>query len=353
MKIMICFRLKKEDPISLLGANCAKALRRFGHDVHIFDTSEIGPLEKYFFKPLNLTLSNLRITRSDPVGRNSKYIFHARRDRMFTGMVNNLKPQLIFIIGFPPLAPEVLLEAKKKSILVGWDTGNPMDLEDVIETVFNYNFIFSISRYSVNELRKQNLENTFFLPHGVDSNLYRKLNLSPKEARPYQCDIGFIGSWYEIRQIILENLVDFDLGIWGPRWKYKKRENKSLYPFVKGKGLFKGEVVKLYNTAKINLNINAWYGVMQSGMNMRVFEVPACNGFLMTDYDEELSDFFQVGEDVETFRDIEELRDKIKFYLREENIREKVALRGYEKVTSHHTFIHRMQDMLQIVANGK
>ncbi len=352
VKILVCYRFKKRDPLSLLGVHCAEALRNLGHDVHTFDTSDIGPLEKYFFKPVNLTLSNLRITRSDPVGRNSKYLFHARRNRMFRFKVNKFKPQLIFIIGYPPLAQEVLLEAKKNSILVGWDTGNPMDLEDVMETVFYYDFIFSISRYSVNELRKRNLGNTFYLPHGVDPHLYRKLNLHPKEARPYQCQIAFVGIWYEIRQKILEDLVDFDLGIWGPRWKNKKRENKLLYPFVKGTGLFEGEVVKLYNTAKINLNINAWYGAMQSGMNMRVFEVPACNGFFITDYDEELSEFFRLGEEIETFRDIEELKDKIKFYLCQENVREKVSLKGFEKVRSHHTYKHRMQDILRIVTSG-
>jgi spore maturation protein CgeB len=111
-------------------------------------------------------------------------------------------------------------------------------------------------------------------------------------------------------------------------------------------------VVRFYNAARINLNISAWSGGIDSGINLRIFDVPACGGFLMRDYTEELPEVFKIREEIEAYQSLEEMRDTLKYYLNHDGVREKIALKGYERVRKDHTFHQRMLELLQIVKNG-
>ena len=186
----------------------------------------------------------------------------------------------------------------------------------------------------------------------MDPGFCRRMFLSSREMRRFQWEGGFVGYWDENRQALLENLVDFDLGIWGTRWKNKKRRSRILYPFVRGKGLYGENVVRFYNAARINLNISAWSGGIDSGINLRIFYVPACGGFITRDYTEELPEVFKIGEEIEAFQSLEEMRGKLKYYLNHDGVREKIALKGYERVRKDHTFHQRMLELLHIVKNG-
>lgn len=68
----------------------------------------------------------------------------------------------------------------------------------------------------------------------------------------------------------------------------------------------------------------------------------------MTNRQEEAGEYFVPGEDMETFSSIGELLAKTDFYLRHEDLRLKILLRGFEKVMKHHTFEHRIASMLEL-----
>ncbi len=78
--------------------------------------------------------------------------------------------------------------------------------------------------------------------------------------------------------------------------------------------------------SKIVLNISrsTFYGV-ETGLNLRIFETLASGGFLLTDYCDELKDLFSIGEHIETYRDSEDLNDKVSYYLKHEESRKKIA----------------------------
>jgi spore maturation protein CgeB len=46
------------------------------------------------------------------------------------------------------------------------------------------------------------------------------------------------------------------------------------------------------------------------------------------------------------------MRDTLKYYLNHDGVREKIALKGYERVRKDHTFHQRMIELLHIVKNG-
>ena len=102
---------------------------------------------------------------------------------------------------------------------------------------------------------------------------------------------------------------------------------------------------KVFHLSKINLNMTS--KSIQSGLPLRIFDILGCGGFLMTNYQAELSEYFEIGRDLETYSSMDELIDKCAFYLEHEDIRNKITHNGYEKVKQHHTYSHRIAEMLR------
>lgn len=107
------------------------------------------------------------------------------------------------------------------------------------------------------------------------------------------------------------------------------------------------EMPKIFHLSKINLNMTI--KPIQTGLPLRIFDILGCGGFLMTNYQSELPEYFQIGVDLEAYSSMEELVDKCAFYLEHENERQKIALNGYQKVCESHTYTHRLKDMLKLV----
>ncbi len=107
------------------------------------------------------------------------------------------------------------------------------------------------------------------------------------------------------------------------------------------------ELPLFYNACKINFNATSRQ--MSEAVNQRVFDVPACGAFLLTDYQKGLEDLFDVGSEVITYKDKSEIPELVKFYLKYPDERQKVALRGRERVLKEHTYKHRMNSMIEFM----
>lgn len=102
----------------------------------------------------------------------------------------------------------------------------------------------------------------------------------------------------------------------------------------------------VFNQSKINLNITI--PSIESGLPQRVWDIIGSGGFCMTNYQPEVEEYFEIGTDIETFKDFDELKLKSRFYLEHEDIRLKILMNGYKKVTENHTYMHRISKMIQL-----
>lgn len=102
----------------------------------------------------------------------------------------------------------------------------------------------------------------------------------------------------------------------------------------------------VFASSKINLNISL--KCIPSGIPLRGIEVMACKGFLLSNYQPELCEYFVVGEECEIYTSMEELYEKAEFYLRNEEIRDTIASRGFEKIKRDFTFTDRIKKMLMV-----
>ena len=127
----------------------------------------------------------------------------------------------------------------------------------------------------------------------------------------------------------------------------------SMMPRIHNRGLVKTltEMPLVFNHSKININPTA--KSIRSGLPLRIFDVLGCGGFLITNYQAELPDFFTIGEHLDIYRSFEELEYKTDYYLNHPDLRREIAHNGYEYVKNNHTYTIRVGQMIQLAFGGK
>lgn len=127
----------------------------------------------------------------------------------------------------------------------------------------------------------------------------------------------------------------------------------SGLPKADCKGLAKTmtEMPIIFNLSRINLNFTS--KPIRSGIPQRIWDIMGAGGFVLTNYQSELADYFDIGRELETFADGKELLYKIDYYLSHEEQRKEIAANGYEKVRREHSLEQRLGLLLDMaVGNG-
>ncbi|OGV48926.1 MAG: hypothetical protein A2017_00860 [Lentisphaerae bacterium GWF2_44_16] len=96
----------------------------------------------------------------------------------------------------------------------------------------------------------------------------------------------------------------------------------------------------LYNSSKININLTQIQNI--DSIPQRIFHVLAAGGFLLSNYSEELVSVFKPLIHLETFRNVQELKEKINYYLNNENMRLKIAGEGHVEFIKFHKMESRL-----------
>ena len=129
---------------------------------------------------------------------------------------------------------------------------------------------------------------------------------------------------------------------------YTSSENINLEGVdVRPKLNYDNDLPKAYHLSKINLNITLHS--ITSGVPLRVFDIMGVGGFMLTNYQPEIEELFDIGQEIEVFRDLDEMEDKIRYYLKHENARMKIALNGYRTVTEKHSYNLRFYKMMDYI----
>lgn len=126
----------------------------------------------------------------------------------------------------------------------------------------------------------------------------------------------------------------------------------GMIPHIHNRGFAKShtEMPIIFNQSKINLNITA--KSIRSGLSLRIFDILSCGGFLITNYQAELSEFFEPGTELETYSSMEELHDKCAYYLSHDDERMAIARRGYEKTVQCHSYSTRLLQMMDMAVSA-
>lgn len=107
------------------------------------------------------------------------------------------------------------------------------------------------------------------------------------------------------------------------------------------------EMPKVFHLSKINLNITS--RSIESGIPQRVWDIMSVGGFCLTNYQPEIEDYFVIGRDLEVYHDLDELMDKVDYYLKHKDKRIRIAMAGYQKVRDKHNYNIRLTSVLKYI----
>lgn len=138
-------------------------------------------------------------------------------------------------------------------------------------------------------------------------------------------DVGFCGNILN-RVHIIDSLNKFGI-------------KKDI--FVIGK-----DMVDCINSYKIHLNCN-----ISNDINYRTFETTGCGTFLLTNYTPGLEKLFDIGKEIVTYSSIQDLSEKVSYYLNNDDERNRIAKAGYEKSKANHTYYERSKKIIEIIKN--
>ena len=104
------------------------------------------------------------------------------------------------------------------------------------------------------------------------------------------------------------------------------------------------EMPVIFHESRININPTS--KAIRSGIPLRVFDIFACEGFLLSNYQPELCELFTPGEDFVFYDSIEQVPELIDYYLDHEDERARIAHNGYVKVRDEYSYMVRLNRLL-------
>jgi glycosyltransferase involved in cell wall biosynthesis len=160
---------------------------------------------------------------------------------------------------------------------------------------------------------------------GLDNNFFKFMDLEKKY------DVTFIGlplseksGRYKLIKFLKENGINIQLFGWG--W-----DNYSDFKDIYRGPLSSEELVKVLNQSKINLCLSK----NQKGephLKAKPLEASSCKTFALTEYCDEYERLFKQGKEMIMFDGEKDLLNKVKYYLKNEKEREKIAEAAYKRI---------------------
>ena len=149
----------------------------------------------------------------------------------------------------------------------------------------------------------------------------------------------------EKRVNYIANLGGLGVKVWGDEgWRSAEQYGVKYM----GSAGHTHEINKIYSASNINVDINRLY--QMDIVPMRIFDIMACGGFVLSEYSKEIGNIFEIGKEVETYSTLDELVSKIAYYLDHESEALEIAERGREAVLKNHTISGRVKHMLRACA---
>lgn len=124
---------------------------------------------------------------------------------------------------------------------------------------------------------------------------------------------------------------------------------KDLCPGVSHKGTvhYTTEMPFVFSHSKINLNLSL--RSITSGIPLRALDIMGCGGFLLSNYQPELDDYFSNGFEYVYFESVEDLLTKSEYYLSHPKERAEIAANGLHRVATDFSYEHQLTQMFSLL----
>lgn len=207
----------------------------------------------------------------------------------------------------------------------------------------HFDFFTSSDPECRNKYSRAGLPHVIPFPFGANERLYRPLGL------PKRHDVSFVGGWHPAREWLVNRLrkAGVEVAVAGHGWPGGIIEHDAM--------------VRMFNETRINLNLSnsrCWDLRMLASMPIkgarqlrskklfeqikaRHFEINACGTFQLSYYVDGIERCYALGEELAVYLDPDDMIDKVRYYLNNSELRERIASAGLRRTLSEHTFAMR------------
>jgi len=299
-------------------------------------------------------------------------------NRRLVETVKAEKPDLMFTVVWGDLLDhEAVREVSQKTdtVTLNWYCDDHWQFEHLSRHWTPcFNWVTTTAQGALPRYEQLGYKNVIKSQWACNHGLYRKLDL------PLKYDVTFVGLPHGSRRATVKALRDagIDVWVWGTGWETGRLSQRQM--------------IEVFNQSRINLNfseassngspksrLNRWAhryverplnavpggwrvpvmgkaiaarfkrpddgGAVPRQIKGRNFEVPGCGGFLLTGWAENLDAYYRVGEELGVFGGVEDLIEKVRYYLSHEEERKAIALAGYRRTLREHAYAHRFDEI--------
>ncbi len=317
------------------------------------------------FEVIEIMLTNEIIQKKWAEENNINYSERNWLMDIFQAQLVFFEPDVLFAHDNIHLTTEVIKKIKSSNtfvkLVIGYDGIALNNLNRFEEFDIVLSCLESTSNYYTNGSKGK--IKGYFLPLGFDTMVLEKLTISDTRI-PF----SFVGSLVRGQGYHMKRIKDltklannspvkiYSNGMGEPyepyrylqRNRLKKLEFKEFWQVYSIGRKTKTPVfgMDMYNLlASSDITFNCHLdNANGKAANMRLFEATGVGSCLITDYMDNLKDFFDIDNEVVTYKSIPECIDKVKNLLRDDKLRKKISIAGQNKTLSQHTFQSRIID---------
>jgi spore maturation protein CgeB len=328
---------------------CVRALRALGHRVREHDLEPFWPA----YQALMRGMADPRLRAA---GESLRQGLVRIVGEMLLASYTLHPPDLVFALAQAPLDADTLVRIGRLGIPRAlWFCEDFRVMRYWPELARAYDVIFHVQPGAFDAPLREAGGFGHALPMAFDPDVHRPVELSAEERARYAADVSFVGAAYHNRVQFLPALAPLGLRIWGTGWPALP----ALLDCMPEPNAHQSSDAsnRIFNASKINLNLHSspWTdGVNPVGdyLNPRTFELAGAGAFQLVDERSALASAFAAGHELETFRDLDECRRKIRHFLAHPAQRESIAAAGRRRALAEHTYVHRMQEALRVLEAG-
>lgn len=258
-------------------------------------------------------------------------------NRRILQLCDNERFDIIWIDKGNFVLPSTLKRIKKENpstIIVGYSPDNMAERHN--RTVWferglkYYDWFITTKSYIVDWFKSKGCPNVLFVNNAYEDTFHKQYEISPENKRRLGGTIGFIGSWEKERCEYILYLAEngVKVRVWGGG-KWKEYADFSPNLKIEDTGLFSEE----YNKAISAFDISLCFlrKINHDLQTTRSIEIPACGSLLMAERTNEHLALFEEDKEAIFFSSKEELLEKCRFYLENDDKRRAVAEAGHNR----------------------
>lgn len=230
-------------------------------------------------------------------------------------------------------------ETKPHQINLLWNISHPDQVS--LKEYEDYDMVFIASELWANKISK--VVSVPIVEMLQCTDLERFKEPSDIEKKTYKQQLLFVGNSRGVFRKILKDLLptNYELAVYGRNWK--KILPKSV---IRGDNIPNDSLYKYYGSADILLN-DHWEDMRTKGfISNRIFDGLACGAFIVSD---SVKNAGEISKYIQFYKDKEELKYKINYYLENEKERLVLSDQAIEYIRMNHTVRHRAKKFSEYI----